>query len=115
MPVLSRPVRPWCSVILACITCIVGCSRPASQRAAVASDSIIPAGPYGDAVNQDPNQLYSIPDQLQMDVRAVEFDVHNFPTVTGDVVLCHGDTRVIGPLRRDLPARGRGFAAASAR
>ena len=64
MPVLSRPVRPWCSVILACITCIVGCSRPASQRAAVASDSIIPAGPYGDAVRRGRALLTATRDSL---------------------------------------------------
>src|SRR6266480_4940161 len=64
MPVLSRPVRPWCSVILACITCIVGCSRPASQRAAAASDSLIPAGPYGDAVRRGRALLTATRDSL---------------------------------------------------
>ncbi|HVT76297.1 MAG TPA: hypothetical protein VHD87_04645 [Acidimicrobiales bacterium] len=52
--------------------------------------------------NQDPNQIYSIRDQLTMDVRAIEMDLHWFPSPYGKaknfgqaVVLCHG-TQVIG-------------------
>jgi hypothetical protein len=48
--------------------------------------------------NQDPNQLYSMRDQLDMDVRAIEMDVHWVPSVFGTaatkkhaVVLCHGE------------------------
>jgi hypothetical protein len=48
--------------------------------------------------NQDPNQVYSITDQLEMDIRAVEMDVHWVPSPFGKprnkmraVVLCHGD------------------------
>lgn len=50
---------------------------------------------------QDPNQLYSLRDQLQMDVRAIELDLHYVPSRFGKVrnamhavVLCHGE--VIG-------------------
>jgi hypothetical protein len=53
--------------------------------------------------NQDPNQIYSMADQLDMDVRAIEMDVHWVPSVYGTprsfgraVVLCHGN----------VPARG---------
>ena len=48
--------------------------------------------------NQDPNQVYSITDQLRMDVRAIEFDVHWVPSPYGTlatggyaVTLCHGN------------------------
>ena len=47
--------------------------------------------------NQDPNQVYSIADQLRMDIRAIEMDVHWVPSPHGNfksgykaVVLCHG-------------------------
>jgi hypothetical protein len=58
----------------------------------------IPASPPS-LTNQDPNQPYSIRDQLRMDVRAIEIDVHWVPSVHGaatggfEVVACHG-TRV---------------------
>jgi hypothetical protein len=52
--------------------------------------------------NQDPNQIYSIRDQLTMDVRAIEMDLHWVPSPFGKpktlgraVVLCHG-TQIIG-------------------
>jgi len=51
MPVLSRPVRPSASAVL-CIICITGCSKPASPRTTVVADSVIPGGPYGDAVRR---------------------------------------------------------------
>ncbi len=48
--------------------------------------------------NQDPNQLYSITDQLRMDIRALELDLHWVPSPHGRaedahhaVVLCHGE------------------------
>lgn len=44
--------------------CIVGCSRPAPQRAAAASDSLIPAGPYGDAVRRGRALLTATRDSL---------------------------------------------------
>jgi hypothetical protein len=47
--------------------------------------------------NQDPNQIYSMRDQLNMDVRAIEMDIHWVPSAHGKattlkraVVLCHG-------------------------
>ena len=40
-------------MVLVCITCIAGCSRPdAPPRATAAADTTIPAGPYGDAVRR---------------------------------------------------------------
>jgi hypothetical protein len=54
--------------------------------------------------NSDPNQLYSMRDQLRMDIRAIEMDLHPFPMVRADgiptteVVLCHGEPRAIGPV-----------------
>jgi hypothetical protein len=50
--------------------------------------------------NQDPNQIYSMFDQLQMDVRAIEMDVHWVPSAYGTaktgykaVTLCHGQVQ----------------------
>ena len=52
---------------------------------------------YPTLTNQDPNQAYSIADQLRMDVRAIELDVHWVPSPFGNkdtggfwVTLCHG-------------------------
>src|SRR5256712_7480159 len=49
---ISRRVRPSASAMLLCITWITGCSKPASSRTAVVADSVIPGGPYGDAVRR---------------------------------------------------------------
>jgi hypothetical protein len=41
----------------------------------------------------DPNQLYTIPHQLDMGIRAIEIDLHWVPSIHGDpnaVVVCHG-------------------------
>jgi hypothetical protein len=53
---------------------------------------------YPTLTNQDPNQVYSITDQLRMDVRAIEVDVHWVPSPYGTVAthgywptMCHGD------------------------
>jgi hypothetical protein len=53
--------------------------------------------------NQDPNQPYSITDQLNMDVREIELDVHWVPSPYGTPetggywpTLCHGNTQ--GPV-----------------
>lgn len=49
--------------------------------------------------NQDPNQVYGLTDQLQMDVRFLELDLHWAPSVHGSaatggqwVTLCHGNS-----------------------
>src|SRR4051812_7145807 len=49
--------------------------------------------------NQDPNQVYSLTDQLDMDIRAIELDVHWVPSPKGTaetggfwVTLCHGNS-----------------------
>src|SRR5438045_798249 len=52
MPVLSGPVRSRCSAVLLGFASIVGCSRTASPRATATSDSVIPAGRYGDVVRR---------------------------------------------------------------
>ncbi len=41
----------------------------------------------------DPNQVNSITDQLRMDIRALELDVHSF---AGALVLCHGTAEHLG-------------------
>lgn len=41
----------------------------------------------------DPNQRYSVLDQLRMGIRAIELDAHRF---AGGVVLCHGETIDLG-------------------
>src|SRR6266436_4428143 len=64
MPVLSRPVRPSRSVVLICIVSFAGCSKPAPPRAAAAADSIIPSGPYGDAVRRGGALLTATRDSL---------------------------------------------------
>jgi hypothetical protein len=52
----------------------------------------------------DPNQLYSMRDQLRMDIRAIEMDLHPQPLVQSpltpatDVVLCHGQPEAVGPI-----------------
>src|SRR2546425_2520080 len=64
MPVLSRPVRPSRSVVLICIVSFAGCSKPAPPRAAAAADSLIPIGPYGDAVRRGRALLTATRDSL---------------------------------------------------
>jgi hypothetical protein len=53
---------------------------------------------YPTLTNQDPNQVYSLADQLNMDVRVIELDLHWVPSPYGSpvthgywVTLCHGD------------------------
>jgi hypothetical protein len=53
---------------------------------------------YPTLTNQDPNQVYSISGQLDMDVRAIELDLHWVPSPYGNpsthgfwVTMCHGD------------------------
>jgi hypothetical protein len=60
---------------------------------------------YGVTLTQlDPNQLYSMRDQLRMDMRGIEMDVHKWPHVSAkglglhDVVLCHGEPEQLGPI-----------------
>ncbi len=57
-----------------------------------------PPSYYPTLTNQDPNQVYSLTDQLNMDVRFVELDLHWVPSPYGTaatngywVTLCHGD------------------------
>ena len=55
---------------------------------------------YPTLTNQDPNQVYSLTDQMRMDVRAIEIDLHWVPSPYAPadgsthgywVTLCHGD------------------------
>ena len=74
MPVLSRPVRPTSVVI--CIICISGCTRADSSRPAPPqargpagpADSLIPIGPYGDAVRRGRVLLTATRDSLHTHV-----------------------------------------------
>ena len=54
--------------------------------------------------NQDPNQLYGLGNQLRMDVRFLELDLHWVPSIYGSpatggyaVTLCHGTGEDVGP------------------
>jgi hypothetical protein len=60
------------------------------------------AGYYATLTNQDPNQAYSITDQLRMDIRAVEMDLHWVPSPWGTpdtggyaVTDCHGTSEAV--------------------
>ena len=65
-------------------------------------------GTYATVTNQDPNQAYSISDQLRMDVRAIEVDAHwvhspwaapNAATNGGyEVTSCHGKSQGGNPV-----------------
>jgi hypothetical protein len=53
---------------------------------------------YDTLTNQDPNQVYSLTDQLRMDIRAIEIDLHWVPSPYGNAstagywpTMCHGD------------------------
>jgi hypothetical protein len=53
---------------------------------------------YATLTNQDPNQVYTLTDQLRMDIRQVELDLHWMPSPYGTAAthgywptLCHGD------------------------
>src|SRR4051794_13627305 len=57
-----------------------------------------PPSYYPTLTNQDPNQVYSMTDQLRMDVRALEVDLHWVASPYGSpatrgywVTMCHGD------------------------
>ena len=67
MAVLSRPVRSSLRVGLLCVLCLSACSRPqAPQTAAAAAvpDSVIPDGPFGDAVRRGRAILLATRDSL---------------------------------------------------
>jgi hypothetical protein len=57
---------------------------------------------YPTLTNQDPNQVYSIADQLQMGIRGLEIDLHWVPSIYGNastggfwVDACHGQSTAI--------------------
>ncbi|MHB8465186.1 MAG: PI-PLC domain-containing protein [Acidimicrobiales bacterium] len=59
----------------------------------------IGSGYYPTLTNMDPNQVYTLTDQLNMDVRFLELDLHWVPSPYGNastngywVTLCHGDS-----------------------
>lgn len=57
---------------------------------------------YPTLTNQDPNQIYSLTDQMRMDVRAIEIDLHWVPSPYGTPqthgywpTMCHGDGEAV--------------------
>jgi hypothetical protein len=61
-----------------------------------------PVDYYPTLTNQDPNQVYSITDQLRMDIRGVEIDLHWVPSLYGSaktdgywVDVCHGQSTAV--------------------
>ncbi|HET6911310.1 MAG TPA: hypothetical protein VFH54_18430 [Mycobacteriales bacterium] len=63
----------------------------------VPTDGSLPSY-YPTLTNQDPNQVYSLTEQMDMGVRAIELDLHWVPSPYGSpatngfwVTLCHGD------------------------
>jgi hypothetical protein len=55
--------------------------------------------------NSDPNQVLSLPDQLSLDIRFLELDLHWVPSPFGSaatggkwVTLCHGDSSIAPPV-----------------
>jgi hypothetical protein len=77
---------------------------PGTHNSFNASSYFVPANGkpvdyYPTLTNQDPNQVYSITDQLRMDIRAIEVDLHWVPSAYGNaktgghwVDVCHGDS-----------------------
>ena len=73
-----------------------------SSAYAVPTDGSAPSY-YPTLTNQDPNQVYSITDQLRMDIRAIEIDLHWVPSPYGTPqthgywpTMCHGDAQQPG-------------------
>ena len=64
MPVFSRPVRLSTLAVLIGITTVAGCSKPAPSRATATADTVIPTGPYGDAVRRGRALLTATRDSL---------------------------------------------------
>ena len=65
---------------------------------AIPTDGSMPSY-YATLTNQDPNQVYSLTDQLRMDIRALEIDVHWVPSPFGTPAtrgywptMCHGQS-----------------------
>jgi hypothetical protein len=65
---------------------------------AIPTDGSLPSY-YATLTNQDPNQVYSLTDQLRMDIRALEIDVHWVPSPFGTPethgywpTMCHGQS-----------------------
>lgn len=61
-----------------------------------------PVDYYPTLTNQDPNQVYSITDQLRMDIRGIEVDLHWVPSAYGSpktggywVDVCHGSSQAV--------------------
>jgi hypothetical protein len=68
-----------------------------SSAYAIPTDGSAPSY-YPTLTNQDPNQVYSMTDQLRMDIRAIEIDLHWVPSPYGSAAthgywptMCHGD------------------------
>jgi hypothetical protein len=80
---------------------------PGSHNSFNASSYIVPLDGkpveyFPSLTNQDPNQVYSITDQLQMGIRGIEIDLHWVPSIFGNlgtggywVDVCHGQSTAI--------------------
>jgi len=61
---ISRRVRPSTFAVFLGFTSLAGCSKAAPSRTATAADTVIPAGPYGDAVRRGRALLTATRDSL---------------------------------------------------
>ena len=61
---ISRRVRPSTFAVFLGITSLAACSKAAPSRTAAAADSVIPGGPYGDAVRRGRALLTATRDSL---------------------------------------------------
>ncbi|HAU16019.1 MAG: hypothetical protein VXY23_15555 [Pseudomonadota bacterium] len=75
--------------------------QPLRRATFIATHNSYNAAAYTTAQSYyDPNQIHSITAQLEMDVRALELDVHS---VFGQLLLCHGTDQHIGCSPFDRP------------
>jgi hypothetical protein len=75
---------------------------PHTHNSFNASSYKLGSASYPTLTNQDPNQAYSLTDQLRMDMRAVEVDLHWVPSPYGtaatggyEVTNCHGTSEAL--------------------
>lgn len=82
----------------------LGDFTPMSQATFLGTHNSYNSAAYSSAVRYvDPNQSRSIRDQLRMDIRALEFDVHTYFSMQGwfwdwgkELLLCHGQDNHVG-------------------
>ena len=79
-------------------------SAPLAQATFLATHNSYNSSRYSTAGSYwDPNQSRSIHEQLRMDIRALEFDVHSYFSMQGwpwqwrnELLLCHGQSNHVG-------------------